>query len=123
MGSATHCWQKDMMSITICSLLLIVTLPCSSADSAANYQLTGPVISILCNTFSTLLSMFSQGLSPDKIVLPCRYFFVERRLNSSAEDDGKRYDEKDLKVAVEGVREGEGGPSDTIYCALALSEI
>ena len=53
--------------------------------------------------------MFSQGLSPDKIVLPCRYFFVERRLNSSAEDDGKRYDEKDLKVAVEGVREEEGG--------------
>ena len=39
--------------------------------------------------------------------MPCRYFFVERIID--AEEDVDRYEEQDIKVAVEGVREDEGG--------------
>ena len=48
---------------------------------------------------------------PDKIILPCRYFFVERKTSAEEGDDrGENlYEEKDIKVAVEGVREEEGG--------------
>jgi len=91
MGSLAHCWHKGLLfTIPFYLLLTLALLPISLADSPDNYKLSGP------------------GLSPDKIVLPCRYFFVER-ISDNVENGGDVFQEKDIKVSVEGVREDEDG--------------
>ena len=103
--------QKNMMSITVLAVIPFLPFSCTSADSPANYQLTGPVSIIIGHARTSLLNKFPQGILPDKIILPCRYFFVERKTSAEEGDDrGENlYEEKDIKVAVEGVREEEGG--------------
>ena len=109
-------------------VLLATSATASSSSSSLSSTSTKNTDTSVPEDHASLYSIQGTGLSPEKVILPCRYFFVERdhnpggRNKQDAEDDmeskdeqsgkeetdGERFSKEDLKLSIEGVGE-EGG--------------